>query len=209
MTPADPPRSAGYRLQRAREGDVPMLSQVIADAFHNLDVSGWLIPDADERRRVFPGYFRIYVEHALKHGLVHTTQDRNAAALWLPVGPEGPGAPPDGYHDRLAAATGPHLPRFQTLDDAFAARHPAGVPHHHLAVIAVTPTRQREGIGTTLLGQYHRALDRDRIPAYLEASDPAKRDIYRRFGYTDHGPPITLPGGGLALYPMWRDPKQP
>ena len=49
----------------------------------------------------------------------------------------------------------------------------------------------------------HAILDRNGTPAYLEASDPAKRDIYRTHGYADFGDPIQLPDGP-SMYPMWR-----
>jgi hypothetical protein len=46
------------------------------------------------------------VEHALAVGVVHTTPDRSAVALWLPAGAGGAG-PPAGYDARLAALTAP------------------------------------------------------------------------------------------------------
>ena len=66
---------------------------------------GWS-RDPAARRQVFPGYFRLYVEHALARGVVHTTPGRTAAALWIPAGADATG-PPDGYDARLAAATSP------------------------------------------------------------------------------------------------------
>jgi hypothetical protein len=74
---------------RAQDPDTRVLSQVIADAFHDLPPSKWLIPDDQARRDIFPGYFRIYVEHAMASGTVHTTTDQAAVALWLFTGAEG------------------------------------------------------------------------------------------------------------------------
>jgi hypothetical protein len=74
----------------ADPAEAPALSQVIADAFHDLPQSHWLIPDPVRRREIFPGYFRLYVEHALASGIVYTTADRSAVALWLPGGSECP-----------------------------------------------------------------------------------------------------------------------
>jgi GNAT superfamily N-acetyltransferase len=195
-----------YSAVPAGPSDTGVLAQIVADAFFDLAVSRWLVPDPAARRAIFPAYFRIYVEHAFADGLVFTTTARDAAALWLPVGPGGPGDPPEGYADRLAAITGAHLDRFQALDAGFEAHHPAGAVHQHLAILAVRPDRQRHGIGTALLDHRHATLDRDGAPAYLEASDLAKRDIYRKHGYADHGSPIRLPGGP-QLYPMWRPAK--
>lgn len=191
---------------RADAADLDTLSQVIADAFHDLAPSRWLIADPAARREIFPRYFRLYVEHAMANGAVLTTADRAAAALWIHVG-EGTGGQPADYGTRLATATGPWTGRFLAFDAALARHHPAGIPHHHLAILAVRPDKQSQGTGTTLLRSYHQILDQDaRAPAYLEAADLRTRKIYLRHGYTDHGPPIQLPDGPL-MYPMWRESR--
>lgn len=201
------PQSSSSQVVQAEEKDSFVLSRVIAHAFFDLAVSQWLLPNPEVRRRIFPPYFQIYVEHAFTRGLVLTTPDRDAVALWLPVGRAGPDAPED-YHARLVVVTGPHRDRFLTLDEAFDRHHPVGVKHEHLAIVAVRPGRQRRGIGTALLDARHELLDRLGIPAYLEASDPAKRDIYRKHGYVLRpNAPIRLPDGGPELFPMWREPR--
>jgi GNAT superfamily N-acetyltransferase len=190
----------------AGEADLDALSQVIAEAFHPLAPSRWLLPNPVIRRSVFPGYFRLYLEHALAFGVIHTTADRSAAALWIRVGPEPP-AQLASYDIRLAALAGPWTERFRAFDAALEQHQPAGVVHHHLTLLAVRPDRQGQGIGTGLLRHYHQALDRDgREPAFLEASDLRTRRIYQRHGYTDHGGPIELPGGPF-MYPMTRAPR--
>ena len=188
----------------AGPGDIDVLSRVIADAFHPLAVSQWLVSDPDARREIFPGYFRILVEHAIDTGTVLTTPRRTAAALWLPVSTDGP-QPPARYETHVTAATGPWHARFTELDAAFARHHPAGLTHHHLAVLAVRPGQQGTGIGTALLDAHHRDLDAARLPAYLEASGPDTRRLYLVHGYADHGPPIRLPDGP-PMYPMLRHP---
>jgi GNAT superfamily N-acetyltransferase len=192
----------------AQAADVEVLSQVIADAFHDLPQSGWLVPDQAARREIFPGYFRLYVEHAMASGTVHTTADRAAAALWLPAG-QNPASPPAGYRTRLAAATGPWTDRFLAFDATLDRHHPAGTPHHHLAILAVRPDRQGQGTGSLLLRAYHRTLDRDvGAPAYLEAADLRTRQLYQRHGYAPRpDAPFYLPDGGPAMWPMWREPQ--
>lgn len=185
--------------------DVDALSHLVADAFHDLAPSRWLIEDEDARREIFPGYFRIYVEHALAEGVVHTTPDRAAAALWLPIGIHSPAASP-GYDARLQAATDPYADRFRVFDQALDRHHPAGTPHHHLATLAVRPDRQGQGVGTALLRAHHATLDDAGMPAYLEASDVRTRRLYLAHGYADHGAPIRLARGPL-MHPMWRDPQ--
>jgi GNAT superfamily N-acetyltransferase len=201
----DQPGSAPPEVVAADVADVDLLSQLIADAFHDLAPSRWLVPDPDARREIFPGYFRIYVEHALAEGVVYTTPDRAAAALWLPIGIHPPAAAPD-YDARLHAATSPHTGKFKLFDQALDRHHPVGAPHHHLAMLAVRPGRQGQGTGTALLWAHHATLDAAGMPAYLEASSRDSRRLYLAQGYADHGPPIYLAGGAL-LHPMWRNPS--
>jgi GNAT superfamily N-acetyltransferase len=204
-TPPDcrPPAGPDAKVIRAGAADLDALSQVIADAFHDLEPSRWLVAGATARRQIFPGYFRLHLEHAMASGLVHTTPGRDAAALWIPAG-DGAAALPDGHAARLAVVTGSWCARFEAFDAALDRRHPDG-PHHHLAILAVRPDRQGQRTGTALLRAHHGTLDRDGMPAYLEAASSRTREIYLGHGYTDHGPPIRLPRGPV-MYPMMRQP---
>jgi GNAT superfamily N-acetyltransferase len=148
----------------------------------------------------------LIVAHAMTTGLVHTTSGREAVAVWLPAGP-GASGPEPGYGQQLAAATAPWTGRFAVFDQALDDHHPAGPPHQHLAILAVAPGGQGQGTGTALLDARHRELDRDGVPAYLEASSPRARDLYQRHGYTPRpDAPFCLPGGP-PLWPMWREPR--
>jgi GNAT superfamily N-acetyltransferase len=202
MTAHDQPPSAAVGIVRAGEADIEVLSQVIADAFFPLAPCQWLIPDEAARGDIFPAYFRMYVEHAMTDGLVHTTPSRDAAALWIPLGPQPP-APPDGYDELLAEVTGPWVERFVAFDAELDDHHLTGVEHHHLAILAVRPDRQGQGIGTALLDAHHTILDEQGMTAYLEASDERTRRIYLHHNYVDYDRPIQL-ADGLCMFPMVR-----
>lgn len=192
-------------LMTAEPAHAEQLAEVAAAAFHSLDPCAWLVPHPLQRREILPGYFRILVDHAFASGLVHATAELDAVALWLPVTADGPAAPQD-YETRLKQAAGPHLERFELLDEQFEAHHLAGAAHHHLAILAVRPDRQGQGLGRALLSAHHRFLDSEGITAYLEAGDETNRAWYTRHGYTDHGTPIELPGGP-EIFPMVRAPR--
>ena len=185
----------------ASAADLVLLSQVIAEAFHPLPPSQWLIPDPVARREIFRGYFALLAGHALAAGTVTTVPGRDAAALWLP--PEA--GDPDGYDERLAAITGPWAERFIAFDETLHRAHPAGV--EHLAILGVQPGRQGQGTGSGLLRARHAQLDAAGTTVYLEAGSPRARQLYLRHGYADHGPPIRLPDGGPLMYPMVRRAK--
>ena len=199
------PRRRAQRWSAPANRDLEVLSQVIADAFHDLA----RVAVADPR----PGRPAATSSPA--------TSGSSSSTPWPParcyttprphrrraVAPAaGPAAPPGGYAAQLAAATGPWLNRFTGLDDALDRHHPAGLLHHHLAILAVRPDRQGQGIGTALLDAHHASPRRQGIAAYLEASGVRTRGLYLRHGYTDHGQPIQLPGGPV-MHPMMREPR--
>jgi GNAT superfamily N-acetyltransferase len=161
------------------------------------------VPDELQRLRMFPSYFAIFLEHALAHGAVDITAGRDAVAAWLPH-TGAPPPPPDDYDRRLADVAGGWLNRF-TVFDALLEEHHPDRPHHYLALLAVRPDRQGQGLGTALLEEHHAHLDETGLPAYLEASSRASRALYLRHGYVPHGHPLVLPNGPL-LYPLLRHP---
>lgn len=159
-----------------------------------------MVPDPQTRARVLPANFRIFVDHALAHGEVYQTEDRQAVAVWFPR--DGDPLPePVAYEQRVAAACGEATARFRHLDDLFDRHHP-GEPHHHLAFLAVRPNWQRQGLGSALLRHYHARLDGKGVAAYLEATSIGSRDLYLRHGYVLRAA-FTLPDGA-PIYSMWR-----
>lgn len=199
-------RSRQHQVVTASTADADVLSRVIADAFHDLPQSAWLIPDPDARRQILPGYFRLLTEQTMGSGTVHTTTDQAAAALWIPVSPQG-ASQPDDYPARLAAVTGQWADRFTTFDAVLDRHHPYGAAYHYLAILAVRPDRQGEGIGSALLRAYHDILDRESDAlAYLEAAGMRSRQLYRRHGYLPSGA-FYLPDDGPGMWPMVRPPR--
>lgn len=191
-------------IVRATHAEAAAAADVIAEAFADLAAAAWLVPKPADRQPILAANMRIWVDHALDHGEVHILDDRSAVAVWFHRDAT-PLPPPSDYGERLAAACGPYTDRFQILDTLFDAHHPT-VPHHHLALLAVTPRRQGTGWGTALLRHHHTRLDAHAIPAYLEASSTGNRDLYTRHGYHTR-PPFTLPDG-TPFWPMWRPPHQ-
>jgi GNAT superfamily N-acetyltransferase len=194
-------------VRRATVADLNEVADLLADAFHAGDLAPWLIPDTDERTRVYPGYFAIFAEHALTYGLVELI-DGSATAVWYPFDASPRPAIPN-YADRLAEAVGAgNLRRFRQLDEAMELHHPPGPPHDYLAFIAVRPDRQGLGLGGRLLDSHHQLIDRIGIPSYLEATGPRNEGLYARHGYRvrdRYRPAVDCP----PIRSMWRDPQQP
>jgi len=186
--------------------DTGEITGLIATAMRNGPVGRWLHPDADVRRRRAPGYFEIFVEHAVRYGEVYATAHADSGrlsgvALWFPL--TSPIPAPIDYDQRLTEVAGDALDRCRRLDTAIEERHPLE-PHHYLAFLAVHPDDQNHGVGSALLDRHHARLDRAGLPAYLEANDARNRDLYLRHGYRVRSV-IELPDGP-PLWTMWRPP---
>jgi len=72
-------------------------------------------------------------------------------------------------------------------------------------VIGVRPEWQGRGFGSALLRPILERCDRERLPAYLEASSPRNRALYERHGFAvveemrvSDSPPV---------WRMWREAK--
>jgi GNAT superfamily N-acetyltransferase len=201
-----PTKTTDLQIVPAAAADAPLVAGLIATAFHDLEAARWQIPDDQQRRAVLPAMFQEYVHHAIEHGTVEISADMTAAAVWtVETGAAKPH--PEPATGRLAAALGPQAEHVHVFDLALHEREPVGARFEKLALLAVRPGGQRRGLGSALLAHHLVDLDRRLIPAYLEASSKQSRELYRRFGFRDHGAPITLPRGPL-LYPMWREPAR-
>lgn len=74
------------------------------------------------------------------------------------------------------------LPRIQRWLGAWKRRDP-DVDHWHLGPAAVVRSRQGQGIGTTLMAEVCRQLDRREGIGYLETDKEANVRLYRRGGF--------------------------
>jgi GNAT superfamily N-acetyltransferase len=74
------------------------------------------------------------------------------------------------------------------------------------AFLAVQPSQQRRGLGTWLMPQHHRILDRDGTAGYLEAANSRSYGSYLRLGWRMHDGPFDVAADGPPVYPMMREP---
>jgi GNAT superfamily N-acetyltransferase len=72
------------------------------------------------------------------------------------------------------------------------------VDHWYLADIAVVGRARGLGVGSALLAHRLAAVDRHRLPAFLEATTPGSRRLYERFGFaaTER---VAIPSGPMAM----------
>ncbi len=167
-------------LRRAATEDVNRLKDVMAKAFFDDPIFGWLMPDDAKRAARLRRYFAIELRHlALARGRVWTTNDLAGAALSLP-----PGAWRAPLRVTLleGGAFGVHLRRAARLGAAIEWHH-VREPHYYVRDVGVLPQMQGKGLGRMLLGPTLERCDRERLPAYLEASSERNAALYARLGF--------------------------
>ena len=143
----------------------------------------------------------LFAGKAFDHGTVHYVEGYRGAALWLP---------PDIHPDEEALVTHMNNSIFEPSREAVFAvfgqmekSHP-NEPHWYLPVLAVDPCHQNKGYGSQLLEHANKKFDNERIPAYLESSNPKNISLYERHGYQV----ITkIPAGNSPVTPMVRQPR--
>lgn len=178
-----PSRLVGSDLRQATNEDVHRLKAVLAGAFYEDPVIGWLMPDATKRRARLRRFFGIELRHmALPRGRVWTTNDLTGVALVMP-----PGAWRVPPHATLleGSAFGVHLGRAARLGAAMEWRHAREVrkPHYYVRDVGVLPEVQGKGLGSALMRPMLDLCDREGLPAYLEASSERSAALYERLGF--------------------------
>jgi GNAT superfamily N-acetyltransferase len=189
-------RLAEPELRQATVEDVHRLRAVLAEAFLDDPVLGWLMPDDSKRLARLRRFFAVELGHlTLPRGRVWTTSDLTGAALSLP-----PGAWRVPLRATLLEGTafGVHLSRAARLGAAMERRH-LREPHYYVRDVGVHPDMQGNGFGSALLRPTLDRCDREGLPAYLEASSERNAALYSRLGFqlTDElsvagSPPLRL-----------------
>ena len=198
----------GVSIRRGAAEDAAAVSATLAAAFHDDPVNTWWIPDAAERARVLPTFFRFAFERLwLRFDEVHVADDAAGAAAWVPprrwrLTEEEEAHLAPFFVDVVAPE---YLQRAGVLIGLIEERHPDEPPHWYLPCIGVRPGRQGQGVGSALLEHMTERLDREGVPAYLEASSERNRALYLRHGFAIRGE-LTLPEGP-TLWLMWREPS--
>jgi ribosomal protein S18 acetylase RimI-like enzyme len=189
-------------IRTAGRDDEAAVINVITLAFAADPMARWATPDPVRYLARMPAVARAFGGNGFAHGSVHLAADGAGAAMWLP-----PGVQPDG--ERLAELALANAPEDRLADlgavlERMGDAHPRE-PHWYLPLIGVDPARRGEGIGAALLRHGLARVDADRLPAYLESSNPRNLDLYRRHGFEPLG--TIQVGSSPPIVPMLRRPR--
>ena len=196
-------------VRKAGSADLAPLAKAMAVAFYDDPVASWLLQDESRRMRQLERGFALFIRRLyLPEGECYTTEHVAGGALWLPPGRWQAGlAAQLRVLASLAGISGRAFPRFLRYSRLLESKH-RREDHYYLPYMGVEPSRQGRGIGSALLRPVLERCDREGVPAYLEASSPRNRDLYKRHGF-EVVEIVELAAGGPVHWLMWREPRTP
>jgi GNAT superfamily N-acetyltransferase len=189
----------------ASEHDVTAVTACLASAFHEDPLWGsWSFPDRSKRAHGLTLLIGAWVRAGVRYPWVRMSAAAEAVALWVPPGV----AEMDAEEERAFDALLPELfaaraGELAGVMEQFEINHPRDRPHYYLSLLGTNPAHAGRGLGTALLRECLAEIDSERMPAYLESTNPVNLARYEALGFLPHGqfsyadgPPITT---------MWRE----
>lgn len=171
-------------------------------AFSSDPVVRWMYPDPYQYLTHFPRFVQAFSGKAFIQKTVYCIDGYSGAALWIPPGVE---LDVDLVTDVLQ-----HSIFESEQADVLAVREQKRLyqlqeAHWYLPLMGIEPNQQGKGYGSALMQHVLVQCDRDRTPAYLEASKPANIRFYERHGFERLG--TIQSGASPSIVPMLRQPQ--
>jgi RimJ/RimL family protein N-acetyltransferase len=188
----------------AGSDDLPAVAACLTSAFYDDPVWGsWTFPDESSRTERLYELMHFWARAAVRHPWVRMTENAEAVAVWLPPGePEMTSNEETAFGQLLISLTGARAQEVQALFDRFDEHHPKE-PHYYLSLWATHRDHAGRGLGTALIHDCLARIDAERMPAYLESTNPANVRRYEALGFR-HVAEFNLEGGPV-ISTMWRD----
>jgi GNAT superfamily N-acetyltransferase len=184
--------------------DLPAVAACLTSAFYDDPVWGsWTFPDESSRTERLYELMHFWAQAGVRHPWVRMTENAEAVAVWLPPGE--PEMTPDEeavFRQLLVGLTGARAQDVQALFDRFDEHHPKE-PHYYLSLWATHRNLAGHGLGTALIVDNLAQVDVERMPAYLESTNPANLPRYEALGFrrlAEFGPE-----DGPVITTMWRE----
>ena len=189
--------SPTVRVMTATDEDAALETVVLAFAADPM--ARWTWPEAHQFLSAMPRMVRAFGSRAYANGTAFGANGYAGVSLWLPPGVQ---SDEEALGAVLASTAAPSLaPETEAVFSQMAKYHPTD-PHWYLPLIGVDPAHQGEGLGDALMTFALERCDRDRLPAYLESSNPRNIPFYRRHGFEALGE--IQAGSSPTLVPMLR-----
>lgn len=195
--PADP----HLHIRDADTWDTTAIVDTLTYSVAATSAARWMLPDNDIRTLRLKPRLAAVVAVRVAAGTVRIAEDNGqiiGATMWMTcTATDDTAADPHA----VLLASGPDAHRSRQLHAHYAQRHPTRA-HHHLLALGVQSDRQRQGIGATLLADWHEQLRPGSAGTFLLASS-ALFGLASTAGYHTLGEPIAAMVTSPPLYAMW------
>lgn len=173
----------------ATDGDVDAVTETITLAFLHDPVWGPALARTDGATSHHAGFWRCYIEGAMRYSTVFMTDDASAVAVWTPPGGTEMSDVQEAEARRIVTSglEPDAVAAMFTLWERFDRSRPHDDPHAYLGLLATHPANRGRGIGQALLAENLVDWDSQGIPAYLESTNPANDHRYARAGFVPLG----------------------
>lgn len=181
--------------------DASCLTNVISEAFSTDPTWTWAIPNLPARSR----FWALLIKNALRYPYVLRTGNFEAVSVWIPpngdeLTSEDEDKIPELIQDLVGERSTEVLELLQLFDDT----HPHNEPHYYLSLLGTQNNYRGHGFGMELLKEGLARIDAEKMPAYLESSNPINNHRYESVGFV----PVSsfqAPGNGPTVTGMWRE----
>lgn len=196
----------GTQLKPAEQQDWRTLADITAEAFANDPVNNYVFGKQASIRSMYRVMAReMYVPSGLCH--IHAA---GGATMWMPPGVEA--APSQVGLAKFALGQLRHgtfgaIKRGLAISELMQKWHPKD-PHYYLFAIGTTQNARGKGVGKDLLRPVLAACDTEKMPVYLENSNPANTGFYTAHGFERMGLFNVGDEDSPIMEPMWREPKE-
>lgn len=168
------------QVQVADPKEQSSIIQTITLGFSADPIARWIWPDAKTYLDVMPRFTVAFGGAGFDQSSVYKTECGHAAAMWLPPGVESDGDAIEAIFEESIA------PERMEEIGAFFAQMDDFHPHEacwYLPLIAADPSQTGRGLGAALMKNALQVCDEQRLPAYLESSNPRNISLYERHGF--------------------------
>lgn len=130
----------------------------------------WSLPDPAKYLEVFLSIAKAFGGRAFAEGAAYIDNGATGTALWLPPGTK---SDEETLKKLFDENTDDDIKKdMKGIFEQMEKFHPTE-PHWYLPMIGVDPAHQGEGVGSALMTEALKAVDRDGVIAYLESSNPS------------------------------------
>jgi GNAT superfamily N-acetyltransferase len=186
----------------ANLADASAVVDVIAAAFLNDPTWSWAFPDPAVRRH----WWKLCIDGALRYPWTFKTNGFETVSIWIP--PSRTEFSQDGKQriPSLLEEVGSRASEVAELLRRFDQAHPQNEPHYYLSLLGTRDEHRGRGLGMALLKENLARIDAERMPAYLESSNPGNNHRYESVGFISVVS-FRAPGDGPVVTGMWRESR--